>query len=142
MIFLLVLIAGVLYALFDFFLAKTSSKTDVFLANTIFNGLGAALPFLVYWYLKMNKQETPTTKEGVYWSILAGVTIAIFSVLLVKIFAAGGSLGFVLPTIYGIAIVVGSLLGYIFLKEQLPLMQIVGIILTVTGIVLVGLAKA
>ena len=83
-----------------------------------------------------------TTKYGVLMNILAGVAIATFSVIFVKLFAQGGNLAYVLPVIYGSVVVIGSVLGAVFLKEHISVLQLIGIVVTAAGVSLVVAAKA
>jgi len=137
-----ILIAGVLYALFDFFVAKGSVHSDAFAANGIFNGIGALLPLLVFVVLRARHTQGHTSKYGVIMDVIAGVLIAVFSVILVKLFARGGNLAYVLPAIYGLVVVFGALLGHFVLKEQVSMLQMAGIVVTALGVGMIVLAKA
>ena len=136
----LIAIAAVLYALFGLFVAK-SSTNDAFLANGIFNGMAGIIPLIIFAFLYRHNATGPVTKQGIINSIIAGLLITIFSVLLVKIFGRGGNLAYVLPMVYGGAIVIGSILGIIFLKESVSALQLGGIIFVIVGIALIAAAK-
>lgn len=144
-IFSALVVAGILYGLFGFFVSKSSAHTNAFLANAIFNTLGGLIPFAVFLFIYYRESLGRTAfidKEGWIWNIAAGITIAVFSVLLVKIFARGGDLGYVLPVVYGIALVVGTLLGYFILHEKLAFLHIAGVMLIVFGVGCVAIAKS
>jgi drug/metabolite transporter (DMT)-like permease len=140
MTLLVVLLAGILYATFDFLVSKGSSA-NAFLANSIFNGLASLIPLLIILPLLLRHPATTANKSALIYNILAGIVLTVFSVILVKLFAHGDSLGYVLPVIYGTAIVVGSIFGRVFLKESISLLQASGILVTAVGIGLVAIAQ-
>jgi uncharacterized membrane protein len=140
--FFLIFIAGILYALFDIFVAKSAGRINDLAANVIFNGLGALIPLLIIGLLVGTGRSIHMEKQGVMWSVLAGLAIAAFSVLLVKIFANGGNLSYVIPAIYGIVIVVSTLVGWIIFKDHFSLLALLGVILITAGIAALSFAKA
>lgn len=138
----LILLAAVFYTLFDVFSARAGGKIDANLSAVIFNLLGTLIPLVLFSYLKAAKSSLlPTSKEGVVYSVLAGVSIAAFSVLLIKVFEKGG-LSYVMPLIYGASIVLASIIGWAFFKEEVALMQWIGIFVVAVGIVIIIVAKA
>lgn len=137
-----ILIAGVLYALFDLFVAKGSAHSDAFAANVIFNGIGALLPLIVFVVLRARHTQGHTSKYGIVMDIVAGILIAVFSVILVKLFARGGNVAYVLPAVYGVVVVFGALLGHFVLKEQVSMLQLAGIVVTAVGVGMVVLSQA
>ena len=138
----LIIFAIVFYTLFDVFASKASNGIDANLSSVIFNGLGAALPLAIYGFLKFKGSKlVQTTSPGVLYSVLAGVSIAIFSILLIKIFERGG-LAYVMPLIYGGAVILASLVGWLLFKEAVSALQLVGIAAVALGIALIVIAKA
>ena len=138
----LIILATILYTLFDIFASKASSRIDANLSSVIFNGLGAILPLVIYVFYKFSKgaRLVTTTSSGIIYSILAGVAIAGFSILLIKIFEKGG-LAYVVPLIYGGTIVLASLTGWLIFKESVSGLQILGIAVVVIGIGLIVFSK-
>jgi uncharacterized membrane protein len=72
---------------------------------------------------------------------LAGVAILLFSVLLARIFNRGGNLVYVIPLVYGGAMVLSSLFGWLFLKEKVTGLQALGLALVVFGVTCIVAAK-
>lgn len=140
---LLIILATIFYTLFDAFASKAGGKIDPNASSVIFNGLGAILPLLIYGYLKASKkgQLIPASKSGVLYSALAGISIAVFSILLIKIFEKG-DLAYVVPLIYGGTVVLASLVGILLFKEAASWLQIVGILFATVGIAMIAVAKA
>lgn len=138
----LIILATILYTLFDIFASRAGNRIDANLSSVIFNGLGAILPLIIYTFYKFSKgaKLIATTSAGVVYSILAGVAIALFSILLIKIFEKGG-LAYVIPLIYGGTVALASLTGWLLFKESVPGLQLLGIAVIVIGIALVIFSK-
>jgi uncharacterized membrane protein len=138
----LILLATVCYALFDIFAYRAGNNIDANLSSVIFNGLGMILPLILYVFYKsiQGTQLIATTTSGIIYSILAGVSIAAFSVLLIKIFEQGG-LAYVVPLIYGGVIVLTALVGWTIYNESVSWLQAIGIFIIMIGIVLVVVSK-
>jgi transporter family protein len=132
-IILLLIAATVLYTLFDLFVAKAGGKLNDNLAATIFNGLGAIVPLIIYFVVK-SKGNTQNTTSGIVYSVLAGISIAAFSIILVNIFARAENVSFVLPAVYGGTVVLGTLAGIFIFKENLTPVGIAGVAFAVLGI--------
>ena len=138
---LLLFFAALFYALFMVLISRASGKMDDFFLNTVVNAVGALLPLLVYVVLRFRGTAGSNTKEGWIYGGLAGVAIAVYSVLLVRLFAGGGNLAYVTPTVYGGAIVISSLIGWLVLHESLAPLQLAGVVLVAVGIGCIVAAK-
>lgn len=139
---LLLLIAIISYSLFEIFSSRAGGAIDANLSSLIFNGLGAVVPvaFLVFAKLQGEKMLEMTGK-GLWSSIFAGVSIAVFSVVLVKLFERGGELSFVIPVIYGSSVVITAIYGAFILKDHISPLGIIGIILVAFGIGAIAVSK-
>ena len=140
--FVLIVAATLLYTLFDVFASRSSGKIDPNMGAAIFNGLGAILPMFLYLYYKSFRSGmiTQTTSEGLWYASGAGVSIAIFSILLIKIFERGG-LAYVVPLIYGGTVILAPLLGWLFFKEHISPLQLAGICVIAIGIGMVVVSQ-
>lgn len=138
----LIILATIFYTFFEIFTSRAGNRIDANLSAIIFNGLGAFIPIITYISLKFVKgtKLIAATTSGIIYSILAGVAIAVFSILLIKIFEKGG-LAYVIPLIYGGSIVLASLTGWLIFKESISGLQTIGILIIITGIALVIIAK-
>src|SRR3989344_4463416 len=99
---ILIILATLFYTLFEVFTSRAGNKIDANLSSIIFNGLGAIIPLGIYIFLKFVRgtQFITVTVSGIVYSIFAGVAVALFSILLIKIFERGG-LTYAVPFIYG-----------------------------------------
>ena len=139
---ILIIVATVIYSLFNVFVSKASGQINSSISAFIFNGIGALIPLTIYFLLKNSRKASllPTTKTGVTYSLLAGVTIGIFSIIFIRIFQKG-DLTYIVPIISGGTIIMTSLIGIILFKKSVSLLQIVGIILATIGIVIIAVAN-
>jgi bacterial/archaeal transporter family protein len=138
---LLLLLFTVIFRMgFDIFVSQAGGKIDDWLANGIFSGIAGALPLLIFFATK-SKHSLPTTKNGLIFSVIAGLSVMAFSVLLIKIYAQGGNLSYVTPVVYGGTLVGSSLVGWLVLKEPFSLLGLAGVLVITAGIGMVVLAK-
>lgn len=141
-VWLLIVIATLGYAAFQFFSAKAGGKIDGGLVPVIVNLVGVFAPLALLLGKIMNKgQLLPTQRTGMIYAILAGFSIAAFAVAFHKIFQHGGNLSVVSPLIFGGAIALSTLLSLIFLKETVSAQHILGIVLVFVGLALISLAR-
>ena len=135
---ILIALGALFYAGFQIFAALAGGKIDNWLAVVLYNGLSAVLALSLYVSLRAKGK---TTFQGIMLATLAGVSILAFSVVLARIFSKGGNLAYVIPTMYGSAIVLSSLFGWWMLKEQLNILQAIGLGLVVLGVLCVIISK-
>lgn len=132
-VIILIFAATILYTMFDLFVAKAGGKLNDNLAAIIFNGIGAIVPLFIY-MLYRSKSNAETSTSGIVYSVLAGISIAAFSVILVNLFARAENVSFILPAIYGGTVILGSLAGIYVFKETLNPFGLAGVALTALGI--------
>lgn len=142
-IWILILIATLGYALFQFFSAKAGGKIDGGLVPIIVNVVAVIVPLIVLASKLANKGHLlPTQRSGLIFAALAGFGIAIFAIAFHKIFQYGGNLSYISPVIFGGAIGMSAVMSLIFLKESITFYHAAGIFMIVAGMVLIAVAKA
>jgi uncharacterized membrane protein len=134
----LIVLCSIFYACFEIFAALAGGKVNGWLAAVLYNGIGTVIPLVVYF---ASKAKGKTSWRGIIYAGLAGIAIMLFSVLLARIFNKGGNLAYVIPAIYGIAILLSSLFGWLLLKEKVSGLQAAGLGLIMAGVVCVVVAK-
>ena len=135
----LVVLGIVLYALFAVFTSRAGGRIDAAASSLIFNGLGAVVPLCVLLIARFARHvQVTATRDGYAYSVLAGLAIAGFSILLIKIYARGGSLSDVFPTIYGGAIALAAVIGWVTVRDSFSLARALGVGLIVAGIGLIA----
>ena len=138
---ILIGLAIIFYTLFDVFASRAGNKIDANLSSVIFNGIGALIPLAVYFWLKTkNTTLIATNKSGLLYSLMAGISIAVFSILLIKIFEKGG-LSYVVPLIYGGSLALAAFIGWTIYREPFSLLQLAGVLVILLGIVLIIISE-
>jgi transporter family protein len=128
-------LAVLVYTLFGTFNAQAGGRIDAALSSAIFNGLAAAIAIVVVVAQRLGGSTPVAVRlSGVVYSVLAGVAVAVFSIVLIKIYGRGGQLSFVFPTIYGGAIALTAVVGWLVLKDDVTPLRLTGVGVIVAGI--------
>jgi len=133
---ILIVIAVLVYTMFATFNAQSGGRIDPALSSLIFNGLAAAVSLIVILVQPHVSSVAPlaTKASGVVYSVLAGVTVGAFSILLIRIYGRGGELSYVFPAIYGGAIALAAAVGWLILKDSVSTLRVAGVVVIVAGI--------
>ena len=136
----LLILATVVYAAFGIFASRAGGRIDAKLSSGILNGIGAILPLAIWQIQRMTRGvQVASTPSGLVFSLLAGITVGVFSILLVTLYARGGELSFVFPVIYGGAIAITAVVGWIGLGDVFSWTRLAGVAGIVIGICLLAL---
>jgi bacterial/archaeal transporter family protein len=128
-------IAVVVYTLFGTFNAQAGGRIDAALSSVIFNGVAAAIALAVVVVQRLSGDAPVALRlSGVTYSVLAGISVGVFSIVLIKIYGRGGQLSFVFPTIYGGAIVLAAIVGWLVLKDDVTTLRLAAVGVIVAGI--------
>ncbi len=139
----LIIIATIGYTFFQFFSAKAGGKIDGGLVPVVVNIFAVLIPLTFLLVKVFNKSQfLHTQRIGLFYAILAGVSIAVFAMAFQKIFQQGGNLSYVSPLIFGGAIALSTILSVIFLKESVTRLHLAGIFLVASGLCLISFARA
>ena len=136
---ILTVLATIFYSMFVIFAGLAGGKINNWLAVVMYNAIATIIPLGIY--LFTSAKGGKTTFRGIIYAGIAGIGVLVFSLLLAKIFSKGGNLGFVIPTIYGSAIVLTTAFGWLFLKEKVSSLQAAGLVLVVVGVAVIIFAK-
>ena len=136
----LLILATFVYAAFGIFASRAGGRIDAKLSSGILNGIGAILPLAIWHIHRMTRGGLiASSPSGLVFSLLSGVTVGIFSILLVTLYARGGELSFVFPVIYGGAIAITAVVGWIGLGDVFSWTRLAGVTGIVIGIGLLAL---
>jgi len=132
------LVCSVFLATADFFIKLASNKISASMGMFIYGATTFTVGLIWVGYLKITGQPLLATQPGLLYSIAVGIAFSCVTILLYLTFArVSVSLGS--PTIRVIGIVIASFLGIILLREPLTLRYILGVMLTIAGVVLIVL---
>ncbi|MOA41083.1 EamA-like transporter family protein [compost metagenome] len=90
-------------------------------------------------YIKFKNQEIEISSKGVLYSCLAGFFVGLAEVLTFFVFGKGTPASVATPVIIGGSVAVAAILGILVLREQLTLIQGLGTLLIIGGVVLLSL---
>ena len=131
----LLLLSIAVYACFGVFTALAGGRLPATLSSAFLNGVGCLLPLIVWQTQRMARGDLIATRlSGVVFSILAGLAVGVFSILLVSMYGRGGELSFVFPVVYGGAIAVTALTGWLGFGDAFSWAHLFGVIAIVIGI--------
>ncbi len=132
------LTCSVFLALADFFVKLASNKISASLGMFIYGTTTFLISLVWIGYVKLTGQTLLITKPGLWYSLAVGVAFTAVTLLLYVTFARiSVSVGS--PTIRVIGIVLASLLGILILREPFTWRYLLGVLLTIAGIVLIVL---
>lgn len=128
--------AAVLYGAHQIFTKMASDKIGDGLGGFVVEG-SAALTILVYLaYLKFFGQWNQTSSApGVWYSVLTGICVGIGTIFFFLLFQKGGPLSAV-PIILAGGAALMAIAGFLFFKEPVTILRVVGIILALGGLFL------
>jgi transporter family protein len=133
-------LAIVAYALFGIFNAQAGGRIDAAVSSAIFNGLAALIALAVVVGQRLSDESPVVLRaSGVVYSVLAGIAVGAFSIVLIRIYGRGGQLSFVFPTIYGGAIALAAIIGWLVLRDEVSVLRVAAVCLIVAGTRLLAL---
>lgn len=137
---MLLILATLTYAAFGILTSRAGGKIDPKLSSGILNGIGAILPLAIWQIQRMTRGGLIVSRtSGLVFSLLAGLAVGVFSILLVTLYGRGGELSFVFPVIYGGAIAIAAVVGWVALGDAFSWVHLGGVAGIVIGIGLLAL---
>ena len=128
---MLLILATLVYAAFGIFASQAGGRIDAKLSSGILNGIGAILPLAIWQIQRMTRGGLiASSPSGLAFSILAGLAVGVFSILLVTLYARGGELSFVFPVIYGGAIALTAVIGWVALGDAFTWTRLGGVVVS------------
>lgn len=129
------LLSALLFGTGIFVVKLTSTRISPLIASAIFSVVNLIIQLLVIWAFKIKGKILPVTSGGIVFSVLGGLFIGTYTILVFFAFSKM-DVTKVTPIVYVGAIVISSLLGVIILGERLNLINILGVLLALGGLVL------
>jgi drug/metabolite transporter (DMT)-like permease len=130
------LVCSVFLASADFFIKLASNKISPSMGMLLYGATTFIVGLIWVSYLKLTKQPLLITQPGLLFSIAVGLAFSAVTILLYLTFArVSVSLGS--PTIRVMGILFASLFGILLLHEPFTWRYLIGLILTVAGVMLI-----
>ncbi len=131
---ILIIMVLLFYALYNFFISLSSGDIHQVVGALILQITAAIFGGLVLLYLKLTKTELLVSKKGILFAVLAGICIGVAEISYFFVYSKGISASVAIPMVMGGTVLVGSILGFIFLKESITLWHVLASILIIAGI--------
>lgn len=130
------ILAASSFGFYNYFVRLASDKLSptialMFIAGTSF--LVATVSTIV---LKLAGQDLTITRSAITYPILAGLFTGIAEILYLVMFSKNPNLSIGTPLVIGTTILVATLLAIFLLKEPVNAAKIVGIVITLAGLVI------
>ena len=138
---LVILFAAIFYGLFNYCMKVASGKISDELGSFLLEGIAAVLIFGYMIILRINGWQPKYTREGIFFSLLSGVFVAVSTILYFVVFRSGGRLSAAGPMILLGGTIVMVLIGVVILKEPMSVSNTVGLILGMISLYLLQLSK-
>lgn len=138
---ILLVITALFFALYNVFLKVASGGIHQILGAVILQVTAAFIGGAVILYLKGTNASFNFTKEGIFYSILAGVFVGLAEIISFYIFSKNVNASIGIPIIIGGTIFFSVLIGIVFLKERIAIFDAVGLLLILAGVSIILIFK-
>lgn len=132
---------GLFFGLYNFFIKLASNHIHEVMGAVILQAVAALLGLLVLGYLKFTHHSLEVSSKGIHFSVWAGIFVGLAEIFSFYLFAKGVPISTGLPFIVATTVLVGAMLGMLFLKEPLSWTSGLGIVLTLSGVLLLTFAQ-
>jgi transporter family protein len=131
---IIVILTAVFFGLYNFFIKLSAGHIHQILGAVLLQAVALLLGSIALLYLKWRGIPFDASSKGVLFAVLAGVFVGLAEITSFYVFSKGINASVGIPIIVGGTVLVGTLLGIVFLKESLSLLQYVGIALILAGV--------
>ena len=125
------------YALYNLSIKKASSSISPMLGGVILQVVAAALGSVLLGFQRRTTAIS-ASREGIVYSILAGLFVGAAEILSFQVSATGAQASQSVPVMIGGSVAIGSLLGAVVLRERMSWQGWFGVLLVVAGIACVA----
>lgn len=133
------LLAILFFTLHDYllkYLSKLIPPALSSLAINLFAALGIFLLLFKPIAFQMKELHRFTIHQ-IFFLLITGASLGIATVCLMKTFELGAAFSIAVPVVYTSMIILSVILGYLLLNEKIVWQQGIGVILSITGILLI-----
>lgn len=134
----LAIITACCLGLYNFFIKLASGSIHQVAGAVLLQLVAAAVGGILLLYIKSTRQEVSISHTGVLYACLAGLSVGVAEILTFYVFTKGAPASVGTPIIVGGSVAVAALLGWLVLREQITLAQVLGVGLIIAGVVLLA----
>lgn len=132
------ILAGTSFGFYNFFVKLASDKLSPTIALMFIAGSSFLIATISTILFKISGQQLTFSKGAMWLPICAGVFTGIAEILYIFMFAKNAPLNIGVPIVIGVSTIIVVLLGLVFLKESLGAVKIVGICVTILGLLILA----
>ncbi len=132
------ILAASTFGFYNFFVKLSADKLNPIAANIFIAGTSCLIAIISAIYLKLNGQDLLITKESVKFPIIAGLFAGVAEIAYLMMYSKNTPITIGNPLVVGGTTIIAILLGFIILKEPVSLSKGIGIVLTLTGLVILS----
>ena len=137
----LALVTATCYGGYYFFVGVASQGIHRILGAVILQVVAALIGIILLIFLKYNGTHFNATRHGFFFACAAGVAVGLAEITSFVLYSRGAPVTFGTPIIVGVSALVAGILGVLFLKESLNIVQVLGALLVIAGAVIMTVAK-
>lgn len=135
------LLTAVFFGLYNFFIKVSSGNIHEILGAVILQAVALLLGCALLIYLKQTGDQFSFSSKGILYAVLAGLAVGVAEILTFMVFEKGIAVSIATPVIIGSSVVVSSVLGILFLRETISLIQLFALALIAGGIMLLAFSS-
>ena len=126
------------FGLYNFFIKVSAGHIHEILGAVILQAVALLLGGVALAFLKLKGNILESSGKGLLFAVLAGLSVGLAEIVSFYAFSKGTPATVGIPVIVGGTVIVGAILGIIFLKEQLYWQHYLGIIFIMMGIIILA----
>lgn len=131
---LLAILTACFYALYNIFIKQASGHLHEIAGAVILQGVAFALGCGWLIFLSVKGVPIPVSSRGVLLAVLAGVFVGLAEISSFLVFSRGVAASAGIPIIIGGSVLIAAVIGFLWLKESMSLVRVLGLVLIVGGI--------
>jgi transporter family protein len=132
------ILAGSMFGFYNFFIKLSADKLNPVAANIFIAGTSCLVAVISAICLKANGQDLLITKESIKYPIIAGLFTGVAEIAYLLMYSKNTPITIGNPLVVGGSAVIAVSLGLIILKEPVGAAKIVGILFTLTGLIILS----
>jgi bacterial/archaeal transporter family protein len=135
---ILIVLTALFFGLYNFFIKMSAGQIHQILGAVILQAVALLLGGAALLLLKWRGVAVDFSAKGMVYAILAGVFVGLAEITSFYVFSKGINASVGIPVIVGGTVLVGAVLGIVFLKESVSWIQLAGIACILIGVAILA----
>ena len=135
---ILVILTALFFGLYNFFIKVSAGQIQQILGAVILQAVALLLGGVALLFLKWKGVPVSFSPKGIFYAVLAGVFVGLAEITSFYVFSKGINASVGIPVIVGGTVLVGAVLGIVFLKESVSWIQLAGIACILAGVAILA----